>query len=58
MANTARRYKGWLLVNVSQNHYVASKGTERLPVGAVRHGDFDGMIKRFHQVVDKREASL
>ena len=56
MAGTARRYKGYVLVNVSQNHYVAARGSERIPVGAVRHGDFDGLIKRFHQVVDGREG--
>lgn len=56
MADTARRYKGYVLVNVSQNHYVAARGGDRIPVGAVRHGDFDDLIKRFHQVVDGREG--
>ena len=57
MASTSRNHRGWRLVNVNQNHYVAAKGNVRLPVGAIRHGDFDDLLKRFRMVVDEHEAA-
>ena len=48
-----RNYRGWVLVEVGRNFYQACRGSRRLSVGAVRHGDFREMEERFRTIVDQ-----
>lgn len=50
-------YRGWRIVNVSANWYQACKGSRRLSVGAMRHGDISELVERYHRVVDEHEAA-
>ena len=52
---TQSHYRGWTLVNVSPNFYMAIKGKVRLGVGAVRRGDLAELTRRFRRIVDERE---
>lgn len=52
---TQSHYRGWTLINVSSNFYMAVKGNVRLGVGAVRRGDLAELTRRFRRIVDERE---
>ena len=49
-------YKGWKLVETAHNYYHACKGSKRVAVGSIRHGDRDELTKRFMAVVDELES--
>lgn len=46
-------YRGFTLVNVGTNYYQACRGSERIPVGAIFHGDYAALQQRFIAAVDK-----
>jgi hypothetical protein len=52
---TLNHYRGWTLVNVSPNFYMAIKGKVRLGVGGVKRGDLAELTRRFRRIVDERE---
>ena len=49
-------YRGWVLINVSQNYYKACKGPMCVGVGSVRHGDINDLVERFRAKVDEVEG--
>lgn len=52
---TTNDYRGWKLVETSQNYYHACKGSLRVAVGSIRHGDREGLTTRFKKIVDGLE---
>lgn len=54
---TTNTYRGWTLVETGHNYYHACKGNLRVAVGSIRHGDREGLTKRFKEVVDGLEDS-
>lgn len=55
--NTTNAYRGWRLVNTSQNWWCACKGSKRVSVGAMRHGDTNELVARFRKKVDEIEGA-
>lgn len=53
---TTNAYKGWQLVETGRNYYHACKGTLRVAVGSIRHGDREDLTKRFKNIVDRLEG--
>ena len=53
---TTDTYRGWKLVETAHYYYHACKGSVRVAVGSMRHGDREELTKRFMQVVDKAEG--
>lgn len=51
----AYRHKGYMLVEVGRNYYCACKGSKRVPVGSVKHGDHADLMRRFRKKVDELE---
>ena len=48
-------YKGWKLVETAHNYYHACKGSFRVVVGSIRHGNREELTQRFKKVVDGME---
>lgn len=48
-------YKGWKLVETAHNYYHACKGSLRVVVGSIRHGNREELTERFKKVVDGME---
>lgn len=51
-----RHYKGWTLVETAHNFYHAYRGTQRVAVGAIKHGDRVDLVHRFRRAVDGLEC--
>lgn len=49
----AYTHKGYMLVEVGHNYFCACKGSERVPVGSMRHGDHAELMRRFRKKVDE-----
>lgn len=57
--NLTNAYRGWKLVCVGGSfcdYFVACKGSRRVPVGAMRHGDSNELYARFRAKVNEMEA--
>lgn len=48
-------YKGWKLVETAHNYYHACKGSFRVAVGSIKHGNKEELTQRFKKVVDGME---
>ena len=52
----ARKHRGFVLVETGHRYFHACRGTERVAVGSIRHGDFDELCERFRHAVDEYEG--
>ena len=49
-----KRHKGYILVETGHNYYHACRGTERIAVGSMRHGNREELWNRLVRIVDGR----
>ena len=52
---TTNTYRGWSLVETGHSYYHACKGSLRVAVGGIKHGDRAELSERFKKIVDGLE---